>query len=41
LLGPLKDIMKSHAAKYQRAEDIIKQQTTPDAAAAASSSQTK
>lgn len=26
LLGPLKDIMKSHAAHYQRAEDIIKQE---------------
>lgn len=35
LLGPLKNIMKSHAAKYQRAEDLIKQQTAAAAAAAA------
>lgn len=31
LLGPLKDIMKTYAAKYQRAEDVLKQQKTPEA----------
>jgi CRP-like cAMP-binding protein len=35
LLGPLKDIMKTYAAKYQRAEDVLRQQKTPDAAASA------
>ena len=34
LLGPLKDIMKLHAAKYARAEDVIKAQKSPGAAAA-------
>lgn len=48
LLGPLKDIMKSHAAKYAKAEDIIREQRTPTgagaaaaAAAAASASESK
>ena len=35
LLGPLKDIMKSHAAKYAKAEDILLAQRTPTGAGAA------
>jgi CRP-like cAMP-binding protein len=35
LLGPLKDIMKKHAASYQKAEDILAKQKSPTAAAGA------
>ena len=35
LLGPLKDIMKQHAAKYAKAEDVLKTQRSPQAPATA------